>query len=98
MRFWKQVWEDIRPAARALAGDVAIFLIALGALAVVYLGLRGLGVLGYDPRRLEVFETIHYWAYFVVLAILLIDLILKVGGHVLEPWLKTGRVGNPNED
>jgi hypothetical protein len=94
-RFCKDVWEDIRPAARALVGDVAIFVLVLAALAVAYLGLRSLRVIGYNQARLETFDLIHYCAYLVVLVMLLLDLIIKIGARVLKT---TKEAYAPDED
>jgi hypothetical protein len=93
--FPKDVWEDIRPAARALAGDVAIFLMVIAALAIAYLGLRTLRVIGYDSTRLDTLETIHYYAYLVVFTMLLLDLIVKIGARVFKT---TKDIYEPDED
>ena len=94
-QFSKDVWEDIRPAARALVGDVAIFVLVLAGLSLVYLGLRTLRVIGYDQTRLETFDLIHYYAYLVVLVMLLLDLIVKIGARVLKT---TKEIYAPDED
>ena len=83
-QFCKDVWEDIRPPVRAIVGDVAIFMVVLAGLAIVFVGLHTLRITGYDQRRLDIFETIHYWAYLVVLVMLLLDLIAKIGAHVFK--------------
>jgi hypothetical protein len=83
-QFFRDVGADIRPAARALVGDVAIFVLVLAALAVASLGLRSLRVIGYNQTRLETFEELHYWAYLVVFLMLLLDLIIKIGARVLK--------------
>jgi hypothetical protein len=59
-----------------------LFLIFLFVLTVVYAGLAGLRLLGYDSQRIHTFETMHYWAYLVVLGLLLIDLIIRVTLYV----------------
>jgi hypothetical protein len=94
-QFCRDVWEDIRPAARALLGDMAIFLIGLLVLAVVYLALHVLRVIGYDQARLEIFELMHYITYLVVFAMLLLDLILKVGTLI---WKRPVGIYAPDED
>lgn len=83
-QFRKDVWEDIRPPVRSIVGDVAIFMVVLAGLAIAFLGLHTLRIIGYDQTRLNTFETIHYYSYLVVLVMLLLDLILKIGTHVLK--------------
>ena len=85
-RFHEDVWEDVRPIVRAIVGDVLIFLIVLVALALSYLALRLLALVGYLPSRLEVLETLHYYAYLLVLVLLFFDLLGKIASRVLSSW------------
>jgi hypothetical protein len=82
MAFWPDLrddlWKDIRLAAIAVIADVAIFSLILMGLAVFYLGTLALRAMGYDAGRLATFDTLHYYAYLVVFAMGLLDLILKM--------------------
>jgi hypothetical protein len=82
--FWSRRWENIEPAVGAFVEDGLLFLIFLVVLTVVYLGLGMLAGLGYDPRRIEMFETIHYWAYVVVFGLFMFDLVIRVLLHALR--------------
>jgi hypothetical protein len=64
---WEQRWKNIEPAALAIIEDTMLFLIFLGALTIVYVGLTALTWVGYDDERINLLETIHYDAYLVVL-------------------------------
>lgn len=83
--FGRKVWSDIEPAARAIVGDTAVFLLILAALAFVFLCLGWLAGLGYDSMRIEKFEALHYWAYLVVLGEFLLSFIIRMGLHALKP-------------
>lgn len=86
--FWRQRWENIKPAACALIEDGLQFLIFLAVLTAVYLGLAGLAVLGYDPRRIDRFETIHYYAYLVVFGAFMLDLVIRILLHTASRVFK----------
>lgn len=59
----------------------AIF--ALG-LTFVYAVLGLLALLGYSPRRLEMFETLHFYAYLAVFGLFMLDLVIRVLLHTLR--------------
>lgn len=59
----------------------AIF--ALG-LTFVYAVLGLLILLGYSPKRIDVFETIHYYAYLAVFGLFMLDLVIRVLLHTLR--------------
>jgi hypothetical protein len=61
-----------------------LFLIFLAVLTIVYLGLGGLAGLGYDPRRIQMFETIHYYAYLAVFAMFMVNLAIRVLLHTFR--------------
>jgi hypothetical protein len=84
--FRAELWRDIRPSVLALPGDVALFFLWLAALTLVFVGLRGLSALGYRSERVELLETLHYYAYLPVFAMFLVDLIWKVLAGLL--WRK----------
>jgi hypothetical protein len=56
-----------------------LFLIFVAALTVAYLGLGILAGLGYDPARIELFETIHYYGYVIVFGLFMVDFVCRVG-------------------
>ena len=82
--FWRQRWESIEPAACALIEDCMLCLIFLAALTIVFLGLSGLALLGYDPQRIDMFETIHYYAYLGVFSLFVVDLAIRVLLHTFK--------------
>jgi hypothetical protein len=65
-RFWRQRWENIEYVVGALVEDFIVFLVLIAGLSVAYLLLGILAALGYDSKRIETFESIHYWAYLAV--------------------------------
>jgi hypothetical protein len=79
--FWRRRWENIEPAVGALIEDGVLLVLFVVVLTVVYLALGMLAALGYDPRRIEVFETVHYYAYLVVLGLFMLDLIIRILLH-----------------
>ena len=79
--FWRQVWKDIEPSARAMVGDAALFMLGIIVLALSFLGLLGLASLHYPTKYIDILETLHFWGYFAVLAVLLLDLLSKVASH-----------------
>jgi hypothetical protein len=83
--FWKKVWSDIEPAARAIVGDTGICLLILASLAVVYLCLGWLAGLGYDDARIERLDVMHYWATVAVLGVFLLSFVIRMGLQALRP-------------
>lgn len=83
-RFWKQISLDITPSAKAMIGDAALFLLGLVILGVSFLGLLALQSLHYPSRYIGILEGIHFWGYFAVLIVLLLDLIWKIAAHAFS--------------
>jgi hypothetical protein len=81
---WREIGEDIGPSAKAMLGDAALFLLGLIILAVSFVGLVGLKALQYPPKYIDTLEALHFWGYFSVLAVLLLDLLLKIASHSLR--------------
>lgn len=52
--------------------------------AALFILLGALAGLGYDPKRIETFETIHYWAYVVVFGLFMVDLIFRMLLHTFK--------------
>lgn len=88
--FWRQRWENIEPAVGALVEDGMLLLMFVAVLTMVYLALGMLAGLGYDPRRIEMFETIHYYAYVAVLGLFMFDLVFRV---LLNTWKNSTNSG-----
>jgi len=82
--FWAQRWENIEPAVGALVEDAILLMIFVAVLTVAYLALGMLAGLGYDPGRIAVFETIHYWAYVIVFGMFMLDLVIRVTLHTFR--------------
>lgn len=82
--FWRQRWENIETVAGALVEDCMLFLIFIAVLTIVYLALGGLAGLGYDPKRIDLLETIHYWAYVAVFGLFMLDLVVRVLLHTFR--------------
>ena len=76
--FLVEIWNENREVFKVLIADIVFFLTILFALFVVFLAFRGMEKAGYPPNRLATFETLHYWAYHVVLVIFLLDMIMKL--------------------
>jgi|HubBroStandDraft_6_1064221.scaffolds.fasta_scaffold01095_14 hypothetical protein len=74
----------MEPAVGALIEDGLLLLLFVFVLTLVYIALGTLAALGYEPRRVETFETIHYWAYVVVLALFMLDLVFRVLLHTFR--------------
>ena len=71
-----RTWRDEQSAAILL--DAFRFLLILGCLALAYLGIEVLKILGYNTDHLKTLEDLHFWGYFAVLAALLLGLVWKV--------------------
>jgi hypothetical protein len=77
----QRLWNDVEPTARAMVGDAVLFLLGLLVLAGSFLGLLGLDRLGYPKSFIDILEALHFWGYFAVLGVLLLDLLWKVAAH-----------------
>src|ERR1017187_4416903 len=82
--FWDRTWADVEPSARAMVGDAMLFLLGLLLLAGSFLALLGLASLGYRREFIGILESLHFWAYFAVLGVLLLDLGCKVAAHAFR--------------
>ena len=67
-----------------MLGDLALFTLGLLILAILFLFLLGLRKLNYPARYIEILESLHFWGYFAVLTVLLLDLLLKVTAHAFR--------------
>jgi len=76
--FLIEIWEENREAVKALLADTFLALIAFAGLFVLFLELRGMERAGYPTERIQVFETVHYWGYLIVLVLFMADLIMKL--------------------
>ena len=76
--FLLEIWEEKRELFKLLVGDALLALTVLFILLVLFLGSRILEKSGYASERIGMFETLHYWAYLIVLVMLLVDLIMKL--------------------
>ena len=59
-----------------MLGDAVLFFVGLCILAAAFLGLVGLQRLGYPQEFVHLLEKLHFWGYFAVLSVLLVDLLL----------------------
>lgn len=82
--FWSRRWHNLEPPLGALIEDGILLLVFVFILIVAYLALGVLALFGYDPVRVDTFETIHYYAYLVVFATLMLDLIIQVLLHTVR--------------
>lgn len=82
--FWRTRWNNIEAPATAIIEDTLLFLILIAGVTIVYLALVGLALLGYNPERIEMFETIHYWAYLVIFTLFMLDLVVRMVLHTFR--------------
>lgn len=66
-----------------LLRDILLFLIVLAALVVGYAGVAGLKALGMRPERVDLLETMHWYAYLAVAFIFLLDMVVRTVVQVL---------------
>ena len=78
---WAPLLLTIKPTVRSMLGDAVLFLLSLLILAVAFAGLQALERLGYPHQNIVLLEKLHFWGYFAVLAVLLIDLLIKIAAH-----------------
>jgi hypothetical protein len=76
--FKQKLWASLEPAILILLNDIALFFIVLAALLVGYAGIGGLKAFGMPEARLQIIETVHFWAYTTVEILFLLDMILKI--------------------
>ena len=73
-----EIWDENREAFKAILADTFLALTAFAGLFVIFLFLHRMEHAGYSHERIEVFETIHYWGYLIVLGLFMSDLIGKL--------------------
>ena len=83
--FRQKLWYPIELVVLILLRDIILFLIVLAVLFVVFAGIEGLKAFGMPEKRLQILETMHFWAYTVVAFLFLLDMIMKI---VLEIFKK----------
>jgi hypothetical protein len=80
--YWKQRWKGIEVPANALVEDSMLLCILLAGLTVAFLALGVMAGFGFNPERVELMETLHYWAYLACLVTFLADMLRTVLWHV----------------
>jgi hypothetical protein len=83
--FKQKFWASLEPVVLILLKDIALFFIVLAALLIGFAGIESLRAFGMREERLEVLETVHFWAYTAVEILFLLDMVLKT---VLELFRK----------
>ena len=83
--FRQKLWPPIEPVVLILLQDTILFLIVLAALFIVLAGIAGLKAFGMPQERLQILETVHFWAYTTVEVLFLMDMVLKI---ILEIFRK----------
>jgi hypothetical protein len=76
--FRQKLWPPIEPVVLILLRDIILFFIVLAAMLVVYVGTAGLKAFGMPEQRLQILETMHFWAYTTVEFLFLFDMIMKI--------------------
>jgi hypothetical protein len=76
-KFREKLWTRLEPIVLILVSDVFLFLIVFAALVIAFTGISGLKALGMRPERLEILETLHWYAYLAVSILFSIDMLLK---------------------
>ncbi len=71
------LWPPIEPVVLILLRDIILFFIVLAALLVGFAGIAGLKAFGMPQERLQILETIHFWAYTTVEMLFLFDMVFK---------------------
>jgi len=80
MAFWRDtVWKQhTEGVAAIIVSDALKTLLALALLTVVYMGIRLLALMGYPANRIDVLETLHYWAVLPLILMFITDLLTKI--------------------
>jgi len=84
----KRIMENITPAATAMVGDALLFLLGVFILAVSYFCLLGLQSFHYPPEHIKILEKLHFWGFFAVLFVLVMDLLVKITVHAFNRMKK----------
>jgi hypothetical protein len=75
--FKDKLWTRLESIILILVTDIVLFLIVLAALLIAYAAINGLKALGMSESRLELLETIHWYAYLAVSTLFLFDMLVK---------------------
>ena len=76
--FRQKLWASLEPVVLILLRDIILFFIVLAALLVGFAGIAGLKAFGMPQERLQILETMHFWAYTTVAILFLLDMVLKI--------------------
>jgi len=76
--FKQKLWLQLEPVLIILLRDIILFFIVLSALLVGFVGIAGLRAFGMPPERLNILETMHWYAYIAVEFLFLFDMVLKI--------------------
>lgn len=82
--FKQKLWSSLEPVLIILLRDIILFLIVLAAMVVGLVGVAGLKALGMPPERVQVLETMHFYAYFAVAFVFLMDMVCKTILEILK--------------
>lgn len=85
------VWAGSRQATIAIAIDLVIYCFCLAALMICYFSLKVFHWLGYPPARIAFFETLHFWAYWLLNLLFAWDLIIKSAVVLVSGWKNAKR-------
>jgi len=66
--FWKALWDDVNPDLRAQYADAIRGGNLIALMAIPYVVVRGLTLLGVDPELLAVISFLDKWATVIVIA------------------------------
>jgi len=84
-KFKERLWARLEPIVLILLSDILLFLIVLAALVIAFTGISGLRALGMRPERLEILETLHWYAYLAVSTMFLIDMLFRTILELFRP-------------
>jgi len=82
--FRQKLWSSLEPVLMILVRDIIFFLIVLAALVLGFVGVAGLKALGMPPERVQVLETMHFYAYLAVAFVFLVDMVGKIILEILR--------------
>jgi hypothetical protein len=82
--WWAQRWKRVEGSVALLIEESAKFLAAVLVLALCFGVLRAFAALGYNAERIELLETIDYYAMAAIIIMFLLDLVLKVAGSLFS--------------
>jgi hypothetical protein len=73
-----EIWQENRPIFKAVLSDVLLFVFVLVALVGCFVLLELISRAGYPRDRVQVLESLHYWAYLTAFAMFLMNLLWKL--------------------